>query len=784
MEILKAALGHRARAAVTAGGTTHSYADILRASSAFADKIRRAAAASSNEDSSVPAGTSALLHHPPGSPGYPPPSHPAKQGNKEYASRGNLSPSSSTSKAPGAPPMPAGTHTKPVGESGGFSLSHLKATGRCNSAGGVGAAGEDTGGGSRHEYTCRDGIGGAPSRDGPRVGIYSTPTPEFVAALCATWQSGGVAVPLATSHPHAELLHVLQDAQVSVLIGSPEHRSLLQPLARETSADYLELPPVSSTASVPAGTSSAPGGPFDSDLLTRSLRDFDASSCGREAALLVYTSGTTGRPKGVVHTHQGFAAQARVWGSSLTSGATRAHVHGLSNALAAPLYAGSSVEFLPRFSASAVWARWRESYAPDQQAAPDTITVFTGVPTMYVRLLQAYESMPRGEQRASAEAARQLRLMMCGSAACPEPLMRAWARVTGHTLLERYGMTEFGMGLSNPLHGERRVGFVGAPLPGVEAKIAVAAVDSASEPKKAELALPQEPLPRQQEEEEEEGELVGELCIRSPSMFREYWGLPEATAKEFDEDGFFRTGDTATLSHGLFKILGRTSVDVLKVGGFKVSALEIEATLLQHPQVDECAVLGVSDAHYGQKVAAVVVLAADPTLSQPGQSPAAPAAAAAAASGSASPAPGSSAPAAANQNAVPSAEELQEWARSHLAIYKCAVLGVSDAHYGQKVAAVVVLAADPTLSQPGQSPAAPAAAAAAASGSASPAPGSSAPAAANQNAVPSAEELQEWARSHLAIYKVPQIVCRVDSIPRNAMGKVNKKELLKQLFPV
>ncbi|GAB2222306.1 hypothetical protein Droror1_Dr00013518 [Drosera rotundifolia] len=267
--------------------------------------------------------------------------------------------------------------------------------------------------------------------------------------------------------------------------------------------------------------------------------------------------------------------------SSLTA---TLHVHGLFNALLSPLYAGSRVDFLPKFSVSGIWQRWRDSYPKDGTKVDHAVTVFTGVPTMYTRLIQGYEAMDPDLQAASASAASKLRLMMCGSSALPYPVMQQWETITGHRLLERYGMTEFVMAISNPLRGLRKGGTVGKPFPGVEAKI-IKEDGTECEPTES-----------------------GELCIRSPSLFREYWKREEVTKESFIDGGFFKTGDAVMVDEdGYYKILGRTSADIMKVGGYKLSALEIEATLLEHPVVSECCVLGLPDKAYGEAVCAVIV---------------------------------------------------------------------------------------------------------------------------------------------------------------------------------
>jgi malonyl-CoA/methylmalonyl-CoA synthetase len=179
--------------------------------------------------------------------------------------------------------------------------------------------------------------------------------------------------------------------------------------------------------------------------------------------------------------------------------------------------------------------------------------------------------------------------MMSGSAALPVQTFERWRAITGHTLLERYGMTEIGMALSNPLVGERRPGFVGQALPGVKVRLV-----------------------------DERGSVVpagtpGEIEVHGPAVFSEYWRRPDETMRAF-RDGWFRTGDMAVVDRGSFRILGRTSVDIIKTGGHKVSALEIEEALRDHPSIAECAVVGVADLEWGERVSAAVELRPGATL--------------------------------------------------------------------------------------------------------------------------------------------------------------------------
>jgi malonyl-CoA/methylmalonyl-CoA synthetase len=243
-------------------------------------------------------------------------------------------------------------------------------------------------------------------------------------------------------------------------------------------------------------------------------------------------------------------------------------VHGIVNVLGCALAAGASCELLPQFETEPAWER----------LASGDITVFSAVPTIYHRLIQSFDAAPAGVQRARAAGCRRVRLMMSGSAALPVQTLERWRTISGHTLLERYGMTETGMILSNPLHGERRPGFVGTPLPGVEARLA-----------------------------------DGEIEVRGPGVFLEYWGRPDETRDAF-RDGWFRTGDVTAIENGAYRLLGRSSVDIIKTGGYKVSALEIEAVIRDHPAVSDCAVVGLPDHDWGERVAVDVELRAGMSL--------------------------------------------------------------------------------------------------------------------------------------------------------------------------
>jgi malonyl-CoA/methylmalonyl-CoA synthetase len=400
-----------------------------------------------------------------------------------------------------------------------------------------------------------------------RVAFFVPPSFAYAAVQRGIWRAGGVAVPLAISHPPAELEYVIRDSGASVVVGDPASAPMLTTLARACRARFV------TTAAA---------------LAASSMADDLPHLGSNRRAMIIYTSGTTGKPKGSVSTHQNIGAQiaslVEAWrwtpADRLLLTLPLHHVHGIINGLGSALAVRAMCEILPAFDAEVVW---------DRLASGD-ITVFTAVPTIYSRLIASWNAAPPDVQRARSAGARRLRLMMSGSAALPVQTLERWREITGHTLLERYGMTELGMALSNPLHGERRPGFVGQPLPGVDVRL----VDE--DGRDAAEGTP------------------GELEVRGPSVCLEYWQRPDETAAAF-RDGWFRTGDVAVWEDGSFRLLGRSNVDIIKTGGYKVSALEIEEILRTHPAIAECAVVGVHDADWGERVSAAVELRTGASLS-------------------------------------------------------------------------------------------------------------------------------------------------------------------------
>jgi malonyl-CoA/methylmalonyl-CoA synthetase len=296
--------------------------------------------------------------------------------------------------------------------------------------------------------------------------------------------------------------------------------------------------------------------------------------------MILSTSGTTGRPKGVVSSHSAIEAQigclVEAWEWSRDDRILLTlplhHVHGIVNVVSCALWSGSTVEMAPGFDVEATWNR----------LASGELTLYMAVPTVYRRLIERWTEVDEAEQSRFRAGCGALRLMVSGSAALPVDTLRRWEQMTGHVLLERYGMTEIGMALSNPLRGERTPGAVGSALPGVEVRLVA---DDGSE------CADGDP---------------GEIEVRTPGMFSEYWNMPEATLAAF-RDGWFRTGDVAVRSDGIYRILGRSSIDIIKTGGEKVSALEIEDVLIGHDRVGEVAVVGVPDDVWGERIVAAVV---------------------------------------------------------------------------------------------------------------------------------------------------------------------------------
>ena len=401
-------------------------------------------------------------------------------------------------------------------------------------------------------------LGESPDLAEARIAFMAPAGFDYFAIQWAIWRAGGVAVPLSSSATEPELEHVLTDSRADRVVAVARHAGKLAALCGRLGLPLLP----------PAGSGSG------------ELPEIDPA----RRAMILYTSGTTSKPKGVVTTHATIGAQieslvsAWEWsaGDRIPLFLPMHHVHGIINIAACALWSGALVETFAKFDTAAVLKR----------VAAGAYTVFMAVPTIYVKLIEAL-----GSDDFSGDFGKEIRagfagmrLMVSGSAALPPSIHEKWHALTGQSLLERYGMTETGMMISNPYRGERRQGAVGLPLPGVTIRL-----------------------------KSESGEVItaenepGEIQAKGPSIFHEYWNRPEVTTESFDE-GWFRTGDMAVVEDGYYRIMGRLSSDIIKSGGYKLSALEIEAALLEHPLIRECAVVGVKDDTWGEAVAVAAAL--------------------------------------------------------------------------------------------------------------------------------------------------------------------------------
>ncbi len=398
---------------------------------------------------------------------------------------------------------------------------------------------------------------------GARVGILAPPGRAYVDALLGTLLAGGTAVPLCPQHTPAELAHVIRTATPEVLLVTQSLADKLDPVREGLPVVVLDRPRPTVFAE-------------------------DARPSAEAPAIMLFTSGTTGKPKGVVLSHGAVAATLEAlhgawrWRREdrLLHTLPLHHTHGVVVALLGALWAGAEVRF-STFDAKTVLERL------------SLATVWMGVPPMVAHLLDAIASIDPASREIHLASVRKMRLFTSGSAALPASVHARFSEATGQAILERYGMTEIGMALSNPYDGERVPGLVGKELPGV-------VIDLCSDDGR--LVAEGEP---------------GELRVRTPQMFTSYFGDTAATTAAFDAEGRFKSGDVGVRDpRGYVRLLGRASSDILKSGGYKISALEIEEVLRGHPDIAEVAVIGTPDETWGDIITACVVARAGslPTL--------------------------------------------------------------------------------------------------------------------------------------------------------------------------
>ena len=400
-------------------------------------------------------------------------------------------------------------------------------------------------------------LNGQKDLNGARIAFLVPASFEYAKIQWGIWRAGGIAVPLCEKHPLPSIEYVLNDTKASTLIFSEEFKPLLAPLFNTSEINFIPISEIS--------------------FQEGQLPDVQM----HRSALILYTSGTTGAPKGVVTTHNNIEAQITTlvdswkWNKDdhVLNVLPLHHVHGIINMLSCALWSGACCEFLPKFNPEEVYDVFNKG----------EVNVFMAVPTIYFKLIAHFKELTPPEQESISNNLKKFRLMVSGSAALPISVLEQWKEISGHILLERYGMTEMGMAISNPYDGIRKPGHIGQPLPGVEIRLGDA-----------------NHKPVQNDE-------PGEILIKGPNVFKEYWNKPKATQEAFTPDGWFKSGDIAILDGDSIKILGRNSVDIIKSGGYKISALEIEEVLRKHSKIKDCGVVGIPNLEWGEIIGAAIV---------------------------------------------------------------------------------------------------------------------------------------------------------------------------------
>ena len=396
---------------------------------------------------------------------------------------------------------------------------------------------------------------------GDRVAVQAEKSPQAVFVYLASLRAGLCYLPLNNAYQQGEIRYFLGDAEPAVAICSPQNLEWFSALCKDAKVPHTFTLDQNGTGSFADAASSS-----STEFVT-------ANSTANDRAVIIYTSGTTGRSKGAMVTHGNLTSNAQVlcdaWRIASSDTLIHAlpifHIHGLFVALNTILLSGAKLIFQRKFDATAVLA-----------ALPHA-SMLMGVPTFYTRLL--------AEPGFTREACKTMRLFVSGSAPLLLDTFNEFRARTGHTILERYGMSEAGMICSNPFEGERRGGTVGRPLPGVALRI--------------------------------DGGDTGGIEIQGANVFSGYWRMPEKTQEEFTADGYFKTGDIGSIDKdGYVSIVGRAK-DLIISGGFNVYPKEIELVIDAMPGIAESAVIGLPHADFGEAVTAVIVRSIDgATLSE------------------------------------------------------------------------------------------------------------------------------------------------------------------------
>lgn len=407
---------------------------------------------------------------------------------------------------------------------------------------------------------------------GSRIAAQVEKSPEALMLYLATVRAGFVYLPLNTAYRVSEMEYFIGNATPAVVVCSPKNFGWITQIAFRAGTRHVF------TLDEPHQ------GRNSGTLLSRAVHHadhFDTVHCDPDdLAAILYTSGTTGRSKGAMLSHDNLASNIRVlqqawhWkeGDVLLHALPLFHIHGLFVAAHGALMNGSKTIFLSKFDSASVMRHLPRA------------TVFMGVPTYYVRLLS--------DPSLNHDVCKNIRLFVSGSAPLLTETFETFIEKTGHTILERYGMSETAMLTSNPYRGLRKAGTVGPALPGVSVRV-----------------MNQEAQPCGIDE-------IGDIQVKGPNIFKGYWQMPEKTAEEFTEDGYFKTGDVGRFdADGYLSIVGR-SKDLIISGGYNVYPKEIESVIDEMPGVLESAVIGVPHADFGEAVVAVVVMRDGTTLSE------------------------------------------------------------------------------------------------------------------------------------------------------------------------
>jgi malonyl-CoA/methylmalonyl-CoA synthetase len=394
---------------------------------------------------------------------------------------------------------------------------------------------------------------------GQRVAVQVEKSLANVFLYLATLRIGAVYLPLNTAYRPAEVGYFLGDAKPTVFVCTPEGEASLQATAKQAGVATVLTLGISNDGSL-------------ASLAAEQAEQLPVNACADDdLAVICYTSGTTGRSKGAMITHSNLASNAQtlveLWSFTSSDVLLHAlplyHIHGLFVALHVALLSGATTLLEPRFDTKSALQQLQQA------------TAMMGVPTFYTRLLS--------EAALSRDAVRNVRLFVSGSAPLLTDTFESFEQRTGHRILERYGMTETGMIASNPLHGERRAGTVGFPLPQVAVRIT------------------------DENGKEVAAGTVGNVEVRGPNVFKGYWNMPEKTRAEF-RDGYFITGDVGCLeSDGYLRLIGRAK-DIIISGGLNVYPKEIEDAIDALPGVNESAVFAIPHPDFGEAVAAAVTL--------------------------------------------------------------------------------------------------------------------------------------------------------------------------------